>query len=309
MTNYIESLKKELSKRHFSEAEKEDIINDHEEMIKEAIADGLDENDLEERFGSPEQVARDLEQEAEKDDTEEVTDDFTVQEKDFKVTIGLVNEDFELKVSDDEQAHLMFSKPKTRDRYEVSFQHNHLVVKRKKSFQNTFFSKRENQKISLAVPRKIEINQLKYDGVNGDALFKDISMKDANLNLVNGDLSINHLAIDQLRIHAVGSDIDLNQLSLTDCHISLVSGDLDANACDVAHDLIISTVSGDLNFTQVFCDLFSINTVSGDVNGKEFYPKSIKFESISGDISIKNKEKSDIKIVKSSSLSGDIDIQ
>lgn len=308
MTNYIESLKKELNKKHFSEVEKLDILRDHEEMIKEALADGLEEKDLEKRFGSPEQVVRELEHETEEEQPSSASDVFTPDADHFKVTVGLVNEDFNLHVGSDDQVHVSFSKEKTRDHYEVIFEQNHLIIRKKKSFNLLFSSKSDDQTITLTVPRHIEIHTFKFDVVNGDADIKDISMKDASLNLVNGDVKISNLSIDQLSLHTVGSDITLNQLSLTDGHVSQVSGDLNGYAVYILHDLSISTVSGDVSLEKVTCDQFSINTVSGDVDGKEFYPKSIRYESVSGDVNINNQEKDQIKIVKSSSLSGDISI-
>jgi DUF4097 and DUF4098 domain-containing protein YvlB len=48
--------------------------------------------------------------------------------------------------------------------------------------------------------------------------------------------------------------------------------------------------------------------VNGDVEGKEFYPKMISFKSVSGDLDIKNNERTDIKMQKTNTLSGKINI-
>lgn len=308
MTNYIKALKKELDNKQLSENEKEDIIKDHEEMIQEALADGLAEADLEKRFGSPEQVASELESQSDNEIVEDSVYDFSITAEDLKITIGLVNEDFNLSTSNDENLHVSFSEPHDKDKYDVSFDNNHLIVKRKNDLKLFSFNKNVNQRITVTVPHKHEVSKFALNMVNGDIDLKHMNMATATISVVNGDVNFNHFSIDQLKLNAVGGDAMLNQMSLTDCHVSLVSGDLEATHVDVQHQLTISTVSGDARLEHSTCESLQYHSVSGDLSGKEFYPKSIKFDSISGDVKINNEKKTDINIIKSSSISGKINI-
>jgi len=60
MKKFLENLRTELKKKHINEGEIEEILRDHEEMIDEALAEGLSEEDITKKFGNPEQVAADI---------------------------------------------------------------------------------------------------------------------------------------------------------------------------------------------------------------------------------------------------------
>ena len=57
---YIEDLKIELSKTDLTDYEINEIIEDFQEMINEALEQGVEEKDFEAKFGSPKQLASEL---------------------------------------------------------------------------------------------------------------------------------------------------------------------------------------------------------------------------------------------------------
>ncbi len=306
MTNYIENLKKELDKRALSTLEKNDIINDHKEMIEEAIADGLSEQDLESKFGSPKQVAEALADERVVETPLKKTFCFSTSSSVIDVNVHLVNEDVEISISNDDDIHVHFETEKYMDKYDVIFANDHLVVKHKE--KTTFFEDETNQLITISLPKELKIKACDYHNVNGDTTMEHMHMDYVKCSVVNGDIAMKHMIVSTLKLNTVGSDATLEHMTIDAMDLSQVSGDLDMVHTHIKHSFNMGTVSGDVDLNDVTCDDVNVNTVSGDVDGHEFYPNTLKFRSISGDVTIHNKQKSDIKIVKQSSVSGDINI-
>src|SRR6056297_1542212 len=60
MKTFLEDLRKELKKQNLNDIEIADIINDHEEMISQAMEEGLTEDQIIEKFGDPKKLAEEL---------------------------------------------------------------------------------------------------------------------------------------------------------------------------------------------------------------------------------------------------------
>ena len=60
MNKFLKDLEKELKKMKMSSKNIEEILNDHKEMMAEAVNEGLTDAELYEKFGNPEILARDL---------------------------------------------------------------------------------------------------------------------------------------------------------------------------------------------------------------------------------------------------------
>ena len=57
MKIFLQNLEDELKKNNLNEEEINDIIADHSEMIESAISEGLSDEDLEQKFGNPKDLA------------------------------------------------------------------------------------------------------------------------------------------------------------------------------------------------------------------------------------------------------------
>jgi len=57
MKKYLEDLRQELVKQKLTNKEIEEIMADHEEMIRTAMEEGLSEEEIKAKFGQPKQVA------------------------------------------------------------------------------------------------------------------------------------------------------------------------------------------------------------------------------------------------------------
>lgn len=319
MKNFLEDLKIELNKRHIAQEAIDDIIKDHEDMINEALSDGLKEEDLEKRFGTPEHIAETLASEEEIDENPSETKtesskeqmfSFDIDQEEVSIQIELTNEDITIKSSDNPKLVVNIDNADDINDYVVDFYDHTLNITRKK--QNKMFSfftsKAKNTKIVIEVPKDVLVKSLIDKHTNGDLSLRNLQTRHISLNLVNGDIELNEVTSEGLKFHIVNGDIKLNGVKSNTSYVSLVSGDLDIINSIFDGDLEVRTVSGDVELEEVSCDMFEVDSVSGDVDGKEFYPKMVRFKSISGDLNIKNKEKKEIKIIKKSTLSGGINI-
>ena len=60
MKKYLENLEKELKKLKINNQEIAEILADHKEMIEAAKSDGVSDEELVEKFGNPNKVAKEL---------------------------------------------------------------------------------------------------------------------------------------------------------------------------------------------------------------------------------------------------------
>lgn len=317
MKNFLEDLKKELSKRNIAKDAIDDILKDHEDMIKEALEDGLSEEDLEKRFGTPENIAESLateeekvEQEKEKNIDKDQSYEFECKQSEMSIQVELTNEDIYIKPTEYKNVLVNIENADDLKDYIVEFSDQTLSITRKK--QNKMFSffstKAKNTKIYIGIPAEVLIKSLISKQTNGDVVLKKLNTKHISLNLVNGDIDIKEVVAEGLKFHIVNGDIELQKIKTSTLYSSQVSGDLEIKNSLIDGNLEVKTVSGDIELEEVTCDMFEADSVSGDIDGKEFYPKMIRFKSLSGDLNIKNKEKKEIKIIKKSTLSGDINV-
>ncbi|AUD65238.1 hypothetical protein BK011_05900 [Tenericutes bacterium MZ-XQ] len=317
MKNFLEDLKKELSKRNIAKDAIDDILKDHEDMIKEALEDGLSEEDLEKRFGTPENIAESLateeetvEQEKEKNIDKDQSFEFECKQSEMSIQVELTNEDIYIKPTEYKNVLVNIENADDLKDYIVEFNDQTLSITRKK--QNKMFSffstKAKNTKIYIGIPAEVLIKSLISKQTNGDVVLKKLNTKHISLNLVNGDIDIKEVVAEGLKFHIVNGDIELQKIKASTLYSSQVSGDLEIKNSLIDGNLEVKTVSGDIELEEVTCDMFEADSVSGDIDGKEFYPKMIRFKSLSGDLNIKNKEKKEIKIIKKSTLSGDINV-
>ncbi|MDD4596208.1 MAG: DUF4097 family beta strand repeat-containing protein [Candidatus Izemoplasmatales bacterium] len=317
MKKYLESLKKELLKLRISEQEIEEILKDHEEMISEALAEGLSETEIVEKFGQPEKVAQDI---ADSNQTEEAETgnkrDMTlwktmnVENGIVKTIVSLVSEDISYESANTNSITIYYKGDEDLSLYELSFISGELVFKRRSNFTNNFFSFRSRDMHFIVVfPQKIEIGEFKHNSVSGDIDIKSITSKAIEVSSTSGDLSVTKIVAQTGKMSLVSGDLHLDHCIIERLSINTVSGDMNVNNLVVNDEFRIDGVSGDVKINNSITKMTAFKTVSGDLDGTEFYPESIALSSVSGDINICNQDQSKaIRVLKSNTLSGTIQI-
>lgn len=316
MKKYLEDLRQELIKQKMTAKEIEEIIADHEEMIRTALAEGLSVEEIKAKFGDPSQLAEELSDFDSKEDAEqEETDDyvlwqeFEVNDEFVSINVNLLSEDITYQSTDETKVKVFYCGKRKIDKYELSFEKNELRLSAPRKFGFHFsFNNEDDLTFLIEIPKNVMINELKHVAVSSDMELKNLIVKQMTLNTTSGDLKVKHASLGVAKWHTVNGDIEIKETKFLSLNSSQVNGDILMKEVTIDGDFKVNTVSGDVELQEVTCDNFEVNTVSGDVNGKEFYPKMVALKSVSGDISIKNKEDRYIEIVKKHSVSGDIHI-
>jgi len=132
---FIEDLKRELNKTNLSETEKEEILNDFTEMVDEATDSGLEDNELENKFGSPEKLASELASEYKEDSKPDAPSgdvfEFYPAEK-YNVVIELLNEDIYIETVNSEKIHIEAKRVRRLKDFDIKFENNTLYLLRPK---------------------------------------------------------------------------------------------------------------------------------------------------------------------------------
>lgn len=319
MMTYLEDLKNELKKRNVSQDEIDDIIRDHDEMISEALREGLTEEEIPQRFGDPKALAEELSSNTTSRDAYEESDDsqddfklfksFMPSEDEQKVYIAMVYQDVTVRASNDSDYHVNYQGPGDINEYNISYHHGELKIESPK-FKGLLFKRNKKDSISfiIEVPKSIELVEFKHKTVSGDIDFRDVNAKDAAFSITSGDLNLKNTKVDKLVVNTVSGDVNVKELSARVVETSQVSGDMNMSQVIITELIHAGSVSGDFSFNEAHVEVAEFNMVNGDVEGKEFYPKMISFKSVSGDLDIKNNERTDIKMQKTNTLSGKINI-
>ena len=310
---FLKSLKTKLEDLKLPKQEIIEVINDHEEMINQAVEAGLDENKIEEKFGKPEDIASALRR-----DYNEVDDDeaeqgyrlyktFMPNNDELEIQTNLVNEAFSVIVSKVEQIELHVKKFDHEEKYEIKFESDELIIRNKKSIFGGF---KGSPKFKVYVPASLQLKKLNLRTVNGKIYAKGCNVQDSDIQSVNGNIHIKKCNDQNTKVTTVNGKINLNTFTTKELFLSFVSGDGIVKDVTVDGDANIRSVSGDVSVKDFTCNKLNFNSVSGDLNGKEAYPSSVSLRSVSGDIIFKNK-KTDIKIdiSKKKSLSGTVKIE
>ncbi len=322
MKKFLEDLETELRKNKVAEDEIKEILNDHKEMMEEAISEGLSEEELETKFGDPIKVAKELagekvESEEQKDfETEEIDEEdhdkvWKFDAKDgYEIDLNLVSEDVNIHRSSGNSLVVAFSGRNKADDYTVEFVNNKLIVSLDKKIKIRFnFRRSDDFAFDLYLPAEVKLSFCKLQTVSGDFNIKNLISEDLHIKTTSGDTELNVIKTDDLKLESVSGDFSLEDVFAVGCYISLVSGDIEAEDFRVKKNIILNTVSGDVEFEDVECNDMEFRTVSGDFEGTNCYPRSVALKSVSGDISIENEDRNrQINIRSQKSVSGDVRI-
>lgn len=313
--SYIDELKKELEKRNVKKQVIDEIIGDHEDMIREAMSEGLSEADLQTKFGEPSRLAAELAEASNREEpmtapAGEAWKTFALSSAELSIDIKLVNENVTVRLCDGNEVRVHCDAPASRlKEYECTYQNNLLSLHapRTKGFA-LFGSGSNDHSFELFVPRSALVVFLKATTVNGDVVCVGLDSSQVESNTTNGDLDVSSGAIGRLRFHTVNGDVRLNQTNLGSVQGSSVAADVTIQSVKIKGDLILNSVSGDAEIRDSVADYAELSTVSGDLHGIEFYPVRIALKSVSGDIRIENKRRDAVEVVRRSTVSGSIEI-
>ncbi len=316
MKKYLEDLETALNKLGFGDHEIADILRDHEEMINEALAGGLAEADIEQKFGNPEKVAKDISDMCKhgepagdpEADGWKLTGTFAVPEGTFNVQFRLASED--LTVEKGEVTEItVFSKGQGQtDQFEIGFVDNDFTIRRKTKSVSSWFH-RDGLDFLVRFPEKAKIGTIHQHSASGDFVYSGIAGEAIEVNTASGDGFIRDCACQKIQFHAVNGDLHFADVTCIDVTIGQVSGDVRFERLHSAGDIEINNTSGDVTVQDSECKRASFHTVSGDLEGTEFYPETVELRSVSGDISIKNKDITrKITVTVAKSLSGSVRI-
>ena len=316
MKTFLQNLEDELKKNNLNEEEINDIIADHSEMIESAISEGLSDEDLEQKFGNPKDLADELSQFTEKDNKkgtkkEKKTFEFAEVSEHYNVEITLVNDDVLFESNNDNKIVVTYSGRVNIKEYDIKFEHNTLIIKAPKTrgIFSVFGRNGTKYEFIISLPSGIIMDSFKMKNVNGDVEISSIDSNDFTIGLNNGDIHIKNLKSGITKISTINGDIDIEQAVCKEFAISQISGDSKIDQLIVKKDIFVNTVSGDISILNSECNEAGLKTVSGDLTAKEFYPKSLSLASVSGDIKIQNSNPDKhIEIKHKKSVSGDISI-
>jgi hypothetical protein len=301
----------------------EDIINDHREMIEEAIKQGLNEEQIPLRFGDPKVLAKELAENingngtseekrtSEQEDTDGLTlwKEFTPDQDTLKIMIGSISEDYIVQASPDDKIRIYYEGRGNINHYDVSYRNGEFRFEAPK-FKGglIFMRKQDDLDFVFEFPKELHVTESKFVSLSGDLIIKNLQTEQSQINITSGDITVEGCNLGNTKWNTVSGDLLIKNVALNGLSSSQVSGDLDMEHTEIQGDVHMNTVSGDLHFKDVKAKNVEFSSVSGDVNGVEFYPEVIRFKSVSGDLAINNKTKTSIHLEKVSTLSGTVDI-
>lgn len=315
MMKYLEDLKNALIKQNVKQNDIDDIIRDHEEMISEALREGLSEEEIPQRFGDPQTLAKELSSNEEDVEHQENLDDYKLWQSISpesglnKVIISMVYQDVIVKPSKDSDYHIYHEGPGDIKDYHLSYQKGELRIESPK-LRGLLWNRNKKDDISFVVeiPKNVEISEFRERTVSGEIHYQGINAHEFSIQTTSGDLNIENADTHKFVINTVSGDIHVSKVNMVNAETSQVSGDINMEDVNITELIHAGSVSGDIMFENVKVEHAEFSMVNGDVEGKEFYPNMITFKSVSGDLNIKNKDRADIKLQKTSTISGKINI-
>lgn len=302
MKDFLKKLEIELRNKGISEKEINEILEDHKEMIEEAFEEGLTEEELYEKFGSPNKIAEEMEEvtPSEKKAEPELKyseDDYQlyktvlIDEK-YNLHIELVNEDLKIVPSDTEEIKVFYKGKGKIEDYECSVKDQ--TVHLKKSVRGGTGILNINHRtleFMVSLPKE-NMDKIILKSVNADFYMEKVKAESLLFSNTNGDFSMKDTEFISIEASTVNGDIHSDGCKVENAKYNLVNGDVNLVHQVIPGKLTLNGVSGDFQIDDSECNECFANTVSGDVSVNEFYPKKMVFSSLNGDIDINNNDES-----------------
>ena len=325
MKKYLKDLEAELKKLKISDEEIAEILEDHKEMLQEAVEEGITDEEIELKFGDPEKIAKELYEDVLSDKTSkkvepvlgtgdlqgyELIKSFPVLDGFKVVNISLISEDVIYFPYEGESIEVYTRGKYREESYTINYNDgafNLLRSKGKVSF-NVFGKKTPD--FGVRVP-KAQLEEFKLNLVSGDAKVEEVNSGSIDIKTVSGDIEgVNITTSSNLVISVVSGDAEFQGVVANGLEISMVSGDLTLSQANFDELVHIGTVSGDAVCSDLKVPAIEFRTVSGDFKGEEVYCKTVTLKSVSGDFKIINSNKDhEIEVVSKKSLSGNVTIK
>lgn len=315
MKKFLEDLKTELNKYNLSIEDIEDILNDHEEMMREALKMGLKEEDIRLRFGEPKSLARELALDSGQSNDTKMSDQMILwksitPEDNFSINVHMTSQHVTYERSNDLQIQVYYEGKEDLKDYQLSFIDNELMIEAPKYRRLNFMKEfKNNMEFVIKVPSKILCKLVKHHSISADISYHHIESTSFELSTTSGDVDISHINVKSMKLNTVSGDIHVSHVSSELLFTSQVSGDLHFNDVKINGLLRTNTVSGDIIILDTSSIEAELNSVSGDIKGKEFYPEKIKFNSVNGHLDVLNLKKEGYKGLKTHSISGKVNIR
>ncbi len=328
MKKFLKDLEKELKKLKINSKDIEEILEDHKEMIEAAKSEGLNDEQLEEKFGNPVNVAKDIFEDNNtlpkegynfedidscvKENTADYTlvKTFPIVSEEITIEISLISDDLSLIEYDGESIQVYEKEIKDIKEYTITLDDNHFELKKDKNKFKLFSSSSNDARFFVLIPKGVKIKDFEYKTISGDLELDGITALKFKLKSTSGDVETTNLDLGETKFSTISGDIEINNLKAKSFEMSLISGDLDIKKAIIEEDMYFNSVSGDVQLYEVECNNATLKTVSGDLNGNEFYPKEVILKSISGDINIDNRDVlKEVNIIVKKTISGEINIK
>ena len=328
MKKFLKDLERELKMLIMDNNEIEEILEDHKEMIEAAKNDGLDEKQIEEKFGNPKNVAKQIFEDTKKqvkkqrpnsakvdscvDDDEndyDLVKSFPVLSGKLSINIGLVSDNLNITTYEGESIQVYQRDIKKIEDYDISFDNNEFILKKGKSSIKLFSFSRDNGDFLVLIPNNVEISKFDYKNVSGDTNINGIISEQYKIKTTSGDVNATNTKSKDMKFSTVSGDMEIAKIEAESLEVSTVSGDFEIEKGNIEGTVYFHTVSGDIELLEVECSEATLKSVSGDLKAKEFYPNQVSLKSVSGDIKIENQDKTrEVIIVSQKTLSGEIKI-
>ena len=323
MKKFLKSLENELKKLKFNEDDIKEILADHEEMIQAAINDGVTEEELNNKFGDPEKVARELKSDNldterafsnDKDYTNveelkgyDLFKTFSVVDEGFTINVNLVSEDIKFYAYEGSEIEV-FAKGDT-EKYHADYVKQVFSLTVEKGIK-LFGFRNKSTKFVVRIPKGYDVFEFNYNNTSGDADVHGLTVGELKFNAVSGDFELFDFIMKNAVINTVSGDCEAKNIQADSLHLRTVSGDFEIAVLEVFGELKLKSVSGDFELKNAVAGPTRLDSVSGDLEGYEFYPAEISMKTISGDVCIENTDSTkSIKVTSKKSMSGDIKIK
>lgn len=311
MQTFLNALKNKLLLAGFTQNEIDAIVLDYQEMIDQAIKQGLNEEDIEDTFGSVDQIVAEIKQNSTTKAVEDIGQLINRYDKRLiqNIDIDLVNEDVKVMTHEEAYFKLTYDGILDHNFVTIDVSNETLVIKNNKKYQGL---KKDRHKLSfyLYIPKDVRLNQVAVGSINGELNLQQISGNQLKVYNVNGLSKLSQNEFLEIKFDGVNAKCFIQHNFSDVLNAKTVSGNLEINENDTTETLSVTTVSAKIDIQHTMTQHLKVNTVSGHIQCNEVYPEKLYFNSISGNISFTNNDRSkEIKIENKRSISGKVIIK